>query len=142
MVASDGFRGTLRQPIDPSEGWSTVSNRRNQANSESVKVKISKLVENALREMHGKRNNVAEVAPPTLTEEVSTRSQTTGNLEEKKTGLEPKPKRWRRLRTSWRPINSFPTAEERKLMNKNVETMSKWDFEHALKEYERQTQKL
>ena len=142
MVALDGLRGTLRDLIDPSEGWSTVSNRRNQGNSESIKAKILKLVDNALREMHGERNNGAEIAPPTLAEEVSTRSQTTGNSKEKKPGLEPKQKRWRRLRR-WRPIKSFPTAEERKLMNKDVNTMSKWDFECSLRKvYERQNQKL
>jgi len=145
MVASDGLRGTLRQPANPLEGWRTVTNRRNEGNSESVKSKISKLVENALREMHQGRNSVAEVAPHTVAEEVPIRSQTTGNSKENKSGSEPKKdkkKRWRRKRSSWIPIMKLPNQEERNLLNKNVNTMTGWDFQCALNEYKRNQEKL
>ena len=62
MVASDGFSGTPLEPANPLEGWRTVKNRRNERNLESVQSKISRLVDNALREMHQKMNNVSEVA--------------------------------------------------------------------------------
>jgi len=136
MVASDGYRGTPREPVNPSEGWRTATDRKNRRKPEEVKSKISKLVENALREMHAGRNTVAEVAPHNTVKEVSNRSQTTGNFEENKFVLEkePKKKRWRRMR-SWRPITSFPSREERELLNKDVNTMSRWGFEQAISKH-------
>ena len=57
--------------------------------------------------------------------------------------MEPqKKKRWRRLRSSWHPISKLPTAEERKVSNKNVNTMPSWEFERALAEFDRQNKTL
>ena len=116
MVASDGFSGTPLEPTNPSEGWKTATDRKNGRKPEEVKSKISKLVDNALREMHSGRNTVAEVASHGTVRGVSNRSQTTGNFKEDKPVQvkEPKKKRWRRMR-SWRPITSFPNREEREL---------------------------
>ena len=144
MVASDGFSGTPLEPANPSEGWQTATDRRNKRNSE-VQSNIAKLVEQALREAQGMQNRVPEVAPPALDQgEVFTRSQTTENFETQEfiSENEPKKKRWRRFRTSWVPMSRFPNREERKLLNKNVNTMSDWDFDCALAEYERNDRKL
>jgi len=144
MVASDGFSGTPLEPANPSEGWQTATDRRNKRNSE-VQSNIAKLVEQALREAQGMQKRVPEVAPPAPVQgEVFTRSQTTGNFETEEviSENEPKKKRWRRFRTSWVPMSRFPNREERKLLNKNVNTMSDWDFDCALAEYERNDRKL
>jgi len=132
MVALDGYRGTPREPVNPSEGWRVVTDRRNRRNPIEVKTKISTLVDNALREMQHGRDDVVEVAPQTLPAVVSNRSQTTRKFNEVKVALEsePRKKRWRRVR-SWRSMSSFPNREERKLLNKNVNTMTDWDFQHA-----------
>mmetsp|Transcript_1004 Transcript_1004/g.1547 ORF Transcript_1004/g.1547 Transcript_1004/m.1547 type:complete len:102 (-) Transcript_1004:23-328(-) len=101
MVASDGSCGTLHEPVNPSEGWSIAIDRRNRRNSE-IQEKISKLVEQALREAHCMKKGVPEVAPPTPIEEVFTRLQTTEDFKETEPILqnEPRKKCWRRMR-SW-----------------------------------------
>jgi transposase InsO family protein len=144
MVASDGLRGTLRQPANPSEGWRTATDRKNRRNQVDIERKISNLVEQAFREANCARNRVPEVAPLDPVHEVTNRSQTTGNFKKEKlvSENEPRKKRWRRMRSSWRPLSSFPNREERKLLNKNINTMSKWDFECALAEFKRNEQKL
>ena len=143
MVASDGYCGTPQEPAYPSEGWQTVQDRRNKRNS-VIQSKISKLVDQALREANFKENKANEVATPALFEEVPTRSQTTGNLKENEfvSETEPKKKRWRRLRTSWVPLSRLPSQEERALLDKDINTMSNWDFHRALAEFERNDQKL
>ena len=142
MVASDGSRGTLREPDHPSEGWQTAMSRSTRRN-EKIQEKIAKLVDQAFREANYPRNVMPEVAPRVPVPENSTRSQTTGNLKEDEPVSETrqKKKRWRRLR-SWRAISNFPTRQERELLNRNVNTMSKWDFERAIAEFERNEQKL
>ena len=117
--------------------------RRNRRNPGEIKTKISKLVDNALREMQYGQGNVAEVAPQTFKTEVPARSQTTGNFKKEKVALasEPRKKRWRRMR-SWRPMSSFPNREEREVLNKNINTMTDWEFQRALAEYERNEVKL
>jgi len=144
MVASDGLRGTLRQPANPSEGWRTATGRKNRRNQVDIERKILNLVEQAFREANCARNRVLEVAPLDQVHEVTNRSQTTGNFNQEKlvSENEPRKKRWRRMRSSWRPLSSFPNREERKLLNKNINTMSKWDFECALAEFKRNEQKL
>ncbi len=95
MVASDGYRGTPREPVNPSEGWRVVTDRRNRRNPIEVKTKISNLVDNALREMQYRQDDVAEVAPQTFYAEDPTRSQTTGNFNEVKFALESEPRKKR-----------------------------------------------
>jgi len=144
MVASDGYCGTPLEPASSLEGWQTATDRRNRRNQVGIKKKISNLVQQALREANGAVNRVPEVAPPTRVQGMSNRSQTTGNPKTVKPVSETEPnkkKRWRRMR-SWRPLSSFPSEEERKLLNKNVNTMSKWYFDKALAEYKRNGKEL